>query len=67
MRKSLSVVTVLALLAAASVSALCHAKDESKKEAATEIVAKPEGKTSPFPPAHPRPSPISRMICCPPL
>lgn len=53
MRKSLSVVTVLALLAAASVPALCHAKDETKKESAGEIVAKPETKTSPIPPGAP--------------
>ena len=52
MRKSLSLVTVLALLSAAAVPALCHAKDEAKKETA-EIVAKPETKTSPIPPGAP--------------
>lgn len=52
MRKSLSLVTVLALLAAASVPALCHAKDEAEKPA-VETVAKPEGKTSPIPPGAP--------------
>ncbi len=51
MRKSLSVVTVIALLAAASVPALCHAKDEAA--APVEKVAKPESKTSPIPPGAP--------------
>jgi serine protease Do len=52
MRKSLSVVTVLALLAAAAVPALCHAKDE-KAESAKETVAAPDAKTSPIPPGAP--------------
>ncbi len=52
MRKSLSLVTVLALIAAASVPALCHAKDETVKED-DKVVAKPEGKISPIPPGAP--------------
>ena len=52
MRKSLSLVTLLALIAAASVPALCHAKDDAEKPK-EEIVAKPEGKISPIPPGAP--------------
>lgn len=58
MRKSLSLVTVLALAAAASVPALCHAQDASEKNAATETKAAttapaPASATSPIPPGAP--------------
>lgn len=62
MRKSLSLVTVLALAAAASVPALCHAQDTAEKAPETTTAAKtapatapavPAGAASPIPPGAP--------------
>jgi len=50
MRKNFKILSVLVILAAATVPVMCHAKDETAK---TETVAKPESVTSPIPPGAP--------------
>jgi len=54
MHKNFKLLSVLAILAvAAAVPAMCHARDDAAKSGNAEIIAKPEGKTSPIPPGAP--------------